>query len=304
MFNDIRQLTHSFLAARILRPEHRGIPMGDEELALLSACDTDPFARWEAGQELATREILGLTAARHAGCRHEGQSRLHLRLAGLAGRSRAWMPPIGRGRLSLPSEKRLAERMAAIDPPIVGIRARISCGPTSGSQLASACARNLRGQPDAGTFIPAAGTRGQTGPEEGLALSHLMAGGDADAAKWALDQYEHAGNMTDRLGALTALVNHGDEDAATACPEPLLRAMAAPDPPGHRQVVRTAGDGALDHCGNRARPDGASRFHAAQSRTAPAPWCSSFASNNARGLHGGDGSGYVFWGEQVLALDA
>src|SRR5690606_13905815 len=35
----------------------------DSELALLARCDTDPFARWEAGQELATRQILNMAAA-------------------------------------------------------------------------------------------------------------------------------------------------------------------------------------------------------------------------------------------------
>src|SRR5690606_22168575 len=39
----------------------------DAELALLSAHDSDPFARWEAGQELATRQILALAGRHQAG---------------------------------------------------------------------------------------------------------------------------------------------------------------------------------------------------------------------------------------------
>ena len=87
----------------------------DAELALLSAHDANPFARWEAGQELATRQILALAEARQAG------RTLHADPAFIdAWRALLTDPAIDaafRARaLALPSEKTLAERMAAVDP--------------------------------------------------------------------------------------------------------------------------------------------------------------------------------------------
>src|SRR5690606_25502175 len=88
----------------------------NEELALLSAHDTDPFARWEAGQELATRQILQLAGSHQAG----------VSLVADAAFIEAWRalltdPDLDAGyrarALALPSEKTLAERQDAIDPP-------------------------------------------------------------------------------------------------------------------------------------------------------------------------------------------
>ena len=42
-------------------------PRSDDELTFLMAHDSDPFARWEAGQQLGARLILELVAARKAG---------------------------------------------------------------------------------------------------------------------------------------------------------------------------------------------------------------------------------------------
>jgi len=88
----------------------------DEELALLSAHDPNPFARWEAGQELIARHILS-NAARHAAGQamtlpdsliNAWRTLLTAEDLDAAYRARA---------LSLPSAKALAERMDSIDPP-------------------------------------------------------------------------------------------------------------------------------------------------------------------------------------------
>ncbi|MCD0505341.1 aminopeptidase N, partial [Bordetella petrii] len=88
----------------------------DAELALLSAHDADPFARWEAGQELATRQILALAACHQSGNGMQVDGNFIE-----AWRALLTDPALDAGyrarALALPSEKTLAERMEAIDPP-------------------------------------------------------------------------------------------------------------------------------------------------------------------------------------------
>ncbi|AOB31892.1 aminopeptidase [Bordetella sp. H567] len=274
-------------------------PWSDEELALLSAHDTDPFARWEAGQELATREILGLTAARQAGAEMKAGDGFIAAWRALledpdldaAYRARA---------LSLPSEKTLAERMAAIDPPSLAF-ARDFLRAQIGRQLAGLWRKAFTDSQTPGPYTPAPEPAGKRALKN-MALTHLMAGGDAEAAKWALDQYEGAGNMTDRLGALTALVNHGEEDVATRAlshfyeqwqHDPLvIDKWFALQATARSTTVETV-RGLMAHPAFTLRNPNRARALVFQ-----------FCLNNARGLHGGNGAGYVFWEEQVLALDA
>src|SRR5690606_24211267 len=94
----------------------------DDELALLLAHDTNAFARWEAGQELATRQILAIA---HDMQRPTPEDASTLQLSDMSVLVDAWRAVLDdqsvdsawRARaLSLPSEKVLGERMAEIDP--------------------------------------------------------------------------------------------------------------------------------------------------------------------------------------------
>lgn len=274
-------------------------PWNDDELALLSAHDTDPFARWEAGQELATREILRLTALRQAGGQLKAsaafiqawQALLEDPVLDAAYRARA---------LSLPSEKTLAERMSAIDPPSLAA-ARDFLRAEIGRQLAGAWRQAIANCQTPGPYTPAPEPAGKRALKN-MALGHLMAGGDTEAAAWAVAQYENAGNMTDRLGALTALVNHGDEDVATRAlshfyeqwqHDPLvIDKWFALQATARSTTVDTV-RGLMAHPAFTLRNPNRARALIFQ-----------FCLNNARGLHDAAGAGYAFWEEQVLALDA
>ena len=125
----------------------------DAELALLSAHDANPFARWEAGRELATRQILALAEARQAG------RTLHADPAFIdAWRALLTDPAIDaafRARaLALPSEKRWPNAWPPSIPGAVGgprLPARRT-GPPVGRRIP----RRLRRQPDAGRIQPRA----------------------------------------------------------------------------------------------------------------------------------------------------
>lgn len=271
----------------------------DTELALLSAHDTDPFARWEAGQELASRQLLAL-AARH----QAGQP-----LAADAAFIEAWRAQLTdpsldaayRARvLALPSEKTLAERMQAIDPPALAA-ARDFLRAELGRQLAAEWLDAFESNQTGGAYSPAPGPAGRRALKN-QALAHLMAAGVADAQTRAARQYEQADNMTDSLAALGCLVNYADRPAAQAAldrfharwkDDPLVidkwfTLQATARSTGLPQVRAL-----MQHPDFTLRNPNRARALVFQ-----------FCLNNARGMHVADGSGHAFWAEQVLALDA
>jgi aminopeptidase N len=274
-------------------------PWSDEELALLSAHDTDPFARWEAGQELATREILGLTSLRQAGAGLGVKP--HFIAAWRALLEDPQLDAAYRARaLSLPSEKTLAERLAAIDPPALSV-ARDFVRAEIGRQMADTWREVYGNCQTPGPYSPGPEPAGKRALKN-MALSQLMAGSDTEAQALALIQYGQSDNMTDRLGALTALVNHGDEDAASQAlsqfyeqwqHDPLvIDKWFALQATARSTTVETV-RGLMAHPAFTLRNPNRARALVFQ-----------FCLNNARGLHVADGSGYAFWEEQVLALDA
>jgi len=271
----------------------------DAELALLSAHDTDPFARWEAGQELATRQILALAASQQAGAPMQADAAFIQ-----AWRALLTDPTLDAGyrarALALPSEKTLAERMQAIDPPALAA-ARDFLRAELGRELAAEWRAAFDGNQTPGAYSPAPGPAGRRALKN-QALSHLMAAGLDGAQALAQAQFDQAGNMTDSLAALSALVNHGQPQAAAQAlqafytrwqDDPLVIdkwfTLQATARGTDVEAVRAL----MTHPAFTLRNPNRARALVFQ-----------FCLNNARGLHRADGAGYAYWTEQVLALDA
>ncbi len=271
----------------------------NEDLALLSAHDTNPFARWEAGQELATRQILALTTDQQQGKPlsvdptfiHAWKALLTDPALDAAYRARA---------LALPSEKTLAERMPEVDPPALAI-ARDFLRAELGRQLATQWQSAFDNNQTPGAYSPAPEPAGKRALKN-QALSHLMAAGMDGAQLLAQQQYEQASNMTDSMAALSALINHGQGPAPKQAlagffdkwqDNPLvvdkwfsLQATA-------RSTTIDSVRALMAHPAFTLRNPNRARALVFQ-----------FCLNNARGMHRPDGAGYAFWAEQVLALDA
>jgi len=276
----------------------------DAQLLHLLAHDTDPFNRWEAGQRMAMRCALAaldkpfgdgpvgdvltpqfLDAMRGL-LRHDGLDAAFKELA-----------------LTLPSESYIAEQLTVVDPQhIHAVRESMRL------QLARALADDWRlaweQNRDTGAYNPdpvSSGKRALCG----MALSMLCLGADNDM--WpgkAFERYKQAGNMTDRLHALSALVG---------CAHPLGGEALS------RFHAQFKGDdlvldkwfalqaGASDREGHilprvtklMSHPD----FHLKNPNRARS-LLFGYCNGNPGAFHRRDAAGYQFWCVRVLEIDA
>ena len=168
------------------------------ELERLAQNDTDPFARYEAMQELMMGELT-------AGARGESiDIEPVIAAIGATLRSNALDPAFKAEAILLPSETLIAERMAVVDPDAIHAsreQLRSAIGTALGDDLLAAhCSKGASG----GDLSPQA-----KGIRRLRTISlMLLAGADqAQAAPLAKAQFDRAENMTDRQGALTVLVS-------------------------------------------------------------------------------------------------
>ena len=270
----------------------------EDELAFLMAHDSDAFNRWEAGQRLATRRLLALTSAA------QKSEALNVDPA-LSDSLRATLndvtldPAFRETVLTLPAETVIAEQMDVIDPQAIHAARRFLRRSLAQAMRADFIAIYKANQTK-GDYSPDATSSGKRGLKN-LALSYIAELDDADAHALAQAQYDAANNMTDRMASLSALANSQAPSKAAALAqfysdfeqEPLvidkwfsLQAMArTTDVTTVRKLMQHPAFSIKNP--NRARS-----------------LIFSFCNGNPSRFHAADGSGYVFWAEQVIALDA
>jgi aminopeptidase N len=278
-----------------------------DELAFLLAHDSDPFNRWEAGQRLATRELLELAS------RAASDLPLDLDDSVVAAFARvltdqALSPAFRELALILPSEAYLAEQMAESNPAAVHtarqfVRKRLATALKN--EWLAVYEQNLT--PGAYEATPkASGHRAL----KNLALSYLAELDDpADAVRLASAQYAGANNMTDRAAALSTLLNAAAAGGGTQAQdaledfyrrfenEPLVidkwfALQATQRGSAHQPVIEIVRELMAHPAFNLKNPNRARSL------------IFSFCAANPAQFHAEDGSGYAFWAEQVIALDA
>jgi aminopeptidase N len=186
-------INRNFSAPVIVTAERRS-----GELERLAQADTDPFARYEAMQEL-------MMAALTAGARGEGlDAEPVIRAIGATLRSNALDPAFKGEAILLPSESLIADRMDVVDPDAIhGSREELR--KAIGSALAGELLAAHRSDGVEGRDLSphAKGVRRL----RTVALSMISAADAAQAAALAKAQFDAADNMTDRQGALAVLVS-------------------------------------------------------------------------------------------------
>ena len=276
------------------------------DLLILLAHDSDPFNQWEAGQRLMLQSALdaiqqnkdltgqpvlseALVAALRNVLRHPQLDAAFKDLA-----------------LTLPSENYIADHLDVVDPQRVhALRENMRL------QLATALQADWLWAWDAhkynGVYSPDAQSSGRRALA-GLSMTMLcvaaVPSGDAVTPGRVYQQFKDAGNMTDRFNALSALVVSGHALAQDALA--LFHKMFQ-----HEALVIdkwfALQAGAPDRAGDvlpRVRqlmqhPDFSLR-NPNRARSLIFSYCSA----NPAGIHRADAAGYVYWSEQVLALDA
>jgi aminopeptidase N len=270
----------------------------DADLAFLMAYDSDPFNRWEAGQRLAMRRLLTLTAAVQKG------ETLHLDEA-LAKSFRAILnddaldPAFREVALTLPSETMVAENMDAIDPQAI-FTARRFVRKSLAESLRADFERVHAAYQTPGAYSPDAKSAGKRSLKN-LALSYLIELDDAKAQELAQAQFDHANNMSDRTAALSALINSGAK-GRNAAVERFYKEFAKDALVIDKWFVMQGAAHATDVARMRELMK-----HPAFTLKNPNRARSllfSFCNANAARFHAADGSGYAFWSEQVIALNA
>ncbi|ADG16342.1 aminopeptidase N [Paraburkholderia atlantica] len=279
-----------------------------EQLAFLLAHDSDPFNRWEAGQRLATRELLTLATRAATGAALQLDDSV-VAAFGRVLTDETLSPAFRELALMLPSEAYLAEQMAESNPAAVHA-ARQFMRKRLANALRDDWLKVYEQHRTPGVYEATPEAAGHRALKN-LALSYLTELDDsANAVRLASAQYEAANNMTDRAAALSALLNAaapqgGSPEAQHALDdfyrrfekEPLVIdkwfALQATQRGGAQHPVIDTVRKLMTHPAfNLKNPNRARSL------------IFSFCAANPAQFHAADGSGYAFWAEQVIALDA
>jgi aminopeptidase N len=182
---------------------------GVADLAFLSAHDDDPFARYEAMQQLMLDALVADAV--------EGDRSTHDAVIAAVARTLddpALDPAFQAEAVLLPSESFIGDQMSVVDPDAI-FRAREGLRRALGERLAERWRAAYDGAREPYAYTPEAKGRRRL---RNVALGFLAAAGGNGADKLAFTQFEAADNMTDRMGALTVLANgkSGSRDAALA----------------------------------------------------------------------------------------
>ncbi|MDR3532499.1 MAG: aminopeptidase N [Rhodopila sp.] len=184
-----------------------------DRLRFLAAHDTDPFVRWDSGQQFAATVLLDMVAAIQAGDEPAVVPTLIEAMAFTLDQE----PAFAAEALALPGEATLADKMDVVDADAIHA-ARDMARAAIGQALRDRLQATYDSLTDAGLYTvdgPAIGRRAL----RNTCLSYLVASGDASAVRLAKAQFDADQNMTDVLAALGVL-------SGVDCPE-RLEALAA-----------------------------------------------------------------------------
>ena len=173
-----------------------------EDLVFLAAKDDDPFARYEAMQELMTGHLVAAVTGDLAE-EERAAARQDIARAMQAVLVDEQLDDLMRGELmSMPSQSYIAEQLLVADPGRIHAE-RESLKADLGSRLRD----DLHGLYDRAAAVPFSLDAEAKGARKvkTLVLTYAAAADPGKAAEMAAHQYDRADNMTDRQGALMVL---------------------------------------------------------------------------------------------------
>ncbi|MCG3188278.1 MAG: Aminopeptidase N [Burkholderiaceae bacterium] len=276
--------------------------LDDADLRVLLQHDSDAFNRWEAGHRLLMRAMAG---ALHAGTPLQlTPDTVEALRAAL--RDPSIDPALRELLLTPPSEATVGERVTPADP--VRIHALHE-------QALDELARQLHAdwvwafeshavregyRPEHGQ----AGRRALANLALAMLVRHAVRSGDPVWPGRALQRFKDATNMTDRLGALSALVDAHSELAGPALQrlyEQFAHEPLVIDKWFALQATASEREGRVFA---RVRELLQHRAFTLKNPNRARSLVSAFCLRNPGAFHRADAAGYVFWAERVIELDA
>lgn len=294
----VPSLLRSFSAPVVLEHE-----FSDADLLTLLAHDSDPFNQWEASQRLGLRYALKAIAA-------SGDASAEILPADFIEAMRRVLRDDKLDAafkdlvLTLPSESYIAEQLAEVDPQRVhAVREAMIL------QLASALQPEWEAaweaNRDTGAYRPdhvSAGRRALAGRALSMLCLQAARTGDTVWPGKAYQRCKDAGNMTDRMAALSALVYSASPLAEQALQR--FHALFKQDALVLDKWFALQG-AASDRGGDVLPAVKALMKHADfqiknpnRARSLIFSYC-----NNAGAFHRADAAGYVFWADRVIEID-
>lgn len=267
-----------------------------QELVLLMQHDEDAFNRWEAANILSLEALLSLVD------NHRAKKPLHLSEDYLSAfrtvlLSETSDPALISLMLTLPSQNALFETLKEVDPSAIDAAhhfAHVTIAKTWRSDLLKVYEQlNTK---TAYHYDDASVAKRSLKNTVLHYLAHLE---DPIVRDIALDQYEHADNMTDRLAALHALIIVSPDKEALAEFANTWQKDALVMDKWFALQAQGRFTGTLDQVKTLMH-------HSSFSLTNPnkvRALIYAFALRNLLHFHQEDGSGYTFIAEQILALD-
>jgi aminopeptidase N len=276
--------------------------LSDDQLFTLLAHDIDPFNRWEAAQQLGLNRLLGAVKGERSAeldARYLDAMRAVLRSTELDAAFKELV-------LTLPSEAYVAEQLNVVDPQRIH-QVREAMRLSLAHALHDEWIATWEANHELGGYNPDAVSAGRRALAN-LALTMLVLDGDTrHNPAWpgkALQRFKDANNMTDRLGALSALVSAHSPLAPAALERfhALYRnealvidkwfALQATAPEKDGQVFARVKSLMLHPDFTLRTPNRARSLLMALCQMNPAAF------------HRTDAAGYVFWADKVIEVDS
>jgi aminopeptidase N len=273
--------------------------MALDRLKFLAIHDTDPVARWDAGQRAAIAVLLDRVKLWRAG------TTLPPLDADLVAAMRHTLadaardPAFAAEALALPSEATLADEMAVVD--VEAIHAvREEARAAIAASLATALGETYRSLTDPGPYKTDGEAIGKRALRN-VCLAYLAAGNPGGGARLAKAQFEAQQNMTDVLAALMVLTDIDCPERAAALDAFYQRwqddALVVDKWFGLQ--TRSSLPGTIDAVKALTRHPAFSRANPNRLRAL----VGTFSQANPLHFHDASGAGYAFLADEVLTLD-
>jgi aminopeptidase N len=276
----------------------QGVPL--DRLKFLAIHDSDPVARWDAGQQVATRMLLDRVAAYQQATATDGPLDPDFVAAmrqTLADAERD--PAFAAEALVLPSETTLADEMAVVAVEAIHA-ARDSARAALATALAEPLLETYRRLADPAPYRTDGHSIGRRALRN-VCLAYLAAGDRASGARLAKAQFDADANMTDVLAALAILVDIDCPERAAALDQFYRRWEGDPlvIDKWFALQARSALPGTIDAVRDLTTHPAFTRANPNRLRAL----IGTFAQANPLHFHAAGGAGYAFLADEVLTLD-